>query len=107
MDADADTAVLWLDEYDCTDWDGGNLLRSHRIELPIKSLTDDEAAELEQAADEAEAEGLLPEEIFIDEAEVEDQSSEEISVDENGNLSVAVPSPEDFEAQDGGAEDEI
>ena len=61
VDADADTAVLWLDEYDCTDWDGGNLLRSHRIELPIKSLTDDEAAELEQAADEAEAEGLLPE----------------------------------------------
>lgn len=53
VDADADTAVLWLDEYDCTDWDGGNLLRSHRIELPIKSLTDDEAAELEQAADEA------------------------------------------------------
>lgn len=54
-----------------------------------------------------EAEGLLPEEIFIDEAEVEDQSSEEISVDENGNLSVAVPSPEDFEAQDGGAGDGI
>ena len=30
VDADADTAVLWLDEYDCTDWDGGNLLRSHQ-----------------------------------------------------------------------------
>lgn len=103
VDADADTAVLWLDEYDCTDWDGGNLIRTHRIELPIESLTDDEAAELEQAADEAGAEGLLPEEIFIDGAEVEDQSSEEISVDENGNLSVAVPDPEDFEAQEGGA----
>ena len=107
VDADADTAVLWLDEYDCTDWDGGNLIRTHRIELPIENLTEDEAAELEQAADEAEAEGLLQEEIFIDGTEVEGQSSEEISVDENGNLSVAVPGPEDFEAQEGGAGDEI
>ena len=92
VDADADTAVLWLDEYDCTDWDGGNLLRSHRIELPIESLTADEAAELEKAADEAETDGLLP---------------EEISIDENGNMSVAVPGPEDFEAQEGGAGDGI
>ena len=52
----------------------------------------DEAAELEKAADEAEADGLLP---------------EEISIDENGNMSVAVPGPEDFEAQEGGAGDGI
>lgn len=50
---------------------------------------------------------MLQEEIFIDGTEVEGQSSEEISVDENGNLSVAVPGPEDFEAQEGGAGDGI
>ncbi|MEI3524748.1 MAG: hypothetical protein V8Q27_00375 [Eubacteriales bacterium] len=37
--------MLWLDEYDCTDWDGGKLIRTHRIELPIENLTEDEAAE--------------------------------------------------------------
>ena len=81
------------------------------VSVPMRTiedcLTEDEAAELEQAADEAEAEGLLQEEIFIDGTEVEGQSSEEISVDENGNLSVAVPGPEDFEAQEGGAGDGI
>lgn len=35
---EADTAVLWLDEYDGSDWDGGNLLRTHRIELDITPL---------------------------------------------------------------------
>ena len=72
-----------------------------------KLSSDSDFFELEQAADEAEAEGLLQEEIFIDGTEVEGQSSEKISVDENGNLSVAVPGPEDFEAQEGGAGDGI
>lgn len=67
VDADADTAVLWLDEYDCTDWDGGNLIRTHRIPLPIEGLTEAEAADLEAAAEEAEAEGLLSGEAWDEE----------------------------------------
>ncbi len=35
-------AVFWLDEYDCSDWDGGNLLRTHQIELSITPLNPSE-----------------------------------------------------------------
>lgn len=77
VEADADTAVLWLDEYDCSDWDGGNLIRTHRIELPIENLTAEEAADLEAAAEEAEAEGLLSEDAWNEE---EDTAAPDLDV---------------------------
>ena len=50
-EADAQEIRIWFDEYDWSEWDGGNLLAAHYVDLQITAP--------ETEASEAEAEGEL------------------------------------------------